>query len=123
VSSMTKLRLAAFAGALGFPGRGSGAWLRIWLSLAAGFLLGAALTLVGLAQGGLAHSTPIDRRPALPAPPTERPYVPPMAIGMVFGISISGAPAPARGSAVSWRNGEVSWSAAAFSLLASDGRV
>jgi hypothetical protein len=120
---MTKLRLAAIAGALGFPRRASGAWLRIWLSLTAGFLLGAMLALVGLAQGGLAHSTPVDRRPASPATPNERPYVPPIAIGMQFGNSISGAPAPARGSAVSWRNGEVSWSAAAFSLLASDGRV
>jgi hypothetical protein len=77
---------------------------RRWLPLATGFIAGAALAL-GLAQ---ADHEPADRQAAPPAPLNERPYVPPVRIGMGADIPVSGARAPLRDSAALRRDGEAS---------------
>src|SRR5271165_1017799 len=115
LSTGTRARASVRTGAR----RGARARFCFRLSLAAGFLAGAGLAL-GLAQAGRGASesaAPTDRREAPPTRIDGRRYVPQIRIGMgsdalnlpiLSGLPISGASAPARGSADFRRNGGVS---------------
>ena len=87
---------------------------RGWISLVAGFVVGAALSFCA-AQAGRAVSVPAapaDRQDAPPpshsSPLRQTPYAPPIRIGSGAQAPISGATAPLRDSAVLRRNGELS---------------
>ena len=109
----------------GFRERGRGRF-RLWVSLSAGLLAGAGLTLgLALAQRDRTEpATPSDRRAApRSTPDQERPYVQPIHIGMGPDNPIAGASALPRGSTAFWRDGEASLTEAAFSLVVTGRRV
>ncbi len=86
---------------------------RLRLPLAAGLIAAAALALgVAEIERGAGEPTPPAAAPANRAAPqmpvNERPYVPPIRIGLWSGASNSGALAPSLGSAALRRVGEAS---------------
>jgi hypothetical protein len=102
MAAMTEVSLAAF--------RFEDGSRRGWLPLIAGLVAGAAL-LFCLARAEGADPVPVapaDRPAAPPAPLNQKPYAPPIRIGLMTHVPISGVSAPFRGSAAFWRDGESS---------------